>query len=111
MVSLRLVRPVAVSKGKQRVINAFDLCQGSADGGNSTNITDGEEEAEAAPATRRRRLLQEEEAAEGDGENATQAIDANDASTCPPGKRYRIVTTAQLFPDEMMALAGGGRRY
>lgn len=34
------------------------------------------------------------------------AIDPNDPSTCPAGKRHRIVTTAPLFPDAMLEGAG-----
>ena len=138
MMSLRLVRPVAVSEGKTVVVTAFDLCSGAsssdenATDDNATNsarrsmdeFIDDFEEGDAAPSAFRhsgkdemksvleellradperaatgRRLLQANGTGGGDGGGA---IDPNDPSTCPRGKRHRIVTTALLFPPEML---------
>ena len=141
MMSLRLVRPVSVSKGQVRVVTAFDLCSGVSDGNatddNATNSTrrsmdefiDDFEEGDSAPSASRRagkdemksvleellradperaatgrRLLQANGTGGGGGgaDPNEGAIDPNDPSTCPPGKRHRIVTTAPLFPPEML---------
>ena len=55
MMSLRLVRPVSVSKGQVRVVTAFDLCSGVSDGNatddNATNSTDDNATDSTTPAT------------------------------------------------------------
>ena len=115
MVTLRLVRPVAISKGKTRVVMAFDLCRGEAGGGDESGAQGNSTDGGAPGTTPARRLLQETTAADGgtpapgggEGEASDgAAINPDDPSTCPAGKRHRIVTTAPLFPDDMLALAG-----
>jgi len=114
MVTLRLVRPVAISKGKTRVVTGFALCQGAADG----SATDGATAATAldaagtnagattTPVATARRLLQETTtpppagaaAGGGGGGGGGEEEERNLQSTPTIQVRVRQASVIELLP-------------
>ena len=109
LLTLRLVRPVAISKGRTRVFNEFELCPA---GGGTGDTGGGGGQANASGANASRRLLQTANDSAGGSNDSTSGGNAaggstDDPSTCPAGKRHRIVTTGDpLFPPDMLEMAG-----